>query len=116
MGTQATPTTEPVSKAVVSAVKIDPNDKSLWEYVEVPEVDLFDKPFGGIQINFIDYGPGKHFVNAELAGEIRRLLKQRQAGDIRILRPTQDKKMQEIMARSGKAVPQFNPDMDAISR
>lgn len=114
MGTLVQPTTAPVAKT--PAVKIDLNDKSLWEFVEVPEVDLFDKPFGTIQVNFIDYGPGKHFVNPELASEIRRLLKQRQAGDIRVLRPTQDKKMQEMMARSGKAVPQFNPDMDAVNR
>ena len=108
----ASPTT-----AVLNPPVVDKNaDKSTWEWVEVPEVDLFDKPFGSIQINFTDYAPGKHFVNPELAGEIRRLLKQRQAGDIRVLRPTQDKKMQEIMARSGKAVPQFNPDMDSINR
>jgi hypothetical protein len=114
MGTQALPTTAPA--VVVAAPKVDLNDKSLWEYVDVPETDLFDQPFGTIQINFIDYGPGKHFVNPELAGEIRRLLKQRQVGDLRVLRPTQDKKMQEIMARSGKAVPLYNPDMSAVNR
>jgi hypothetical protein len=116
MGTLVSPTTAPAVAAASPVVKVDPNDKSLWEYVEIPETDLFDQPFGTIQINFIDYAPGKHFVNAELAGEIRRLLKQRQVGDLRVLRPTQDKKMQEIMARSGKAVPRYNPDMSAVNR
>ena len=109
MAIQAPPTTAPAVVAPNAA------DKSTWEYVEVPETDLFDKPFGSIQINFTDYGPGKHFVSAELAGEIRRLLKQRQQGDVRILRPTQDKKMQEIMARTGKT-PVYNPDMSGIDR
>ena len=91
-------------------------DKSTFEYVEVPNEDLFDKPFGDVQINFTSYGPGKHFVDPVTAGEIRRLLKQRQQGDLRILRPTQDKKMAEIMNRNGKAAPVYNPDMTAVDR
>jgi|SRR5690242_4628116 len=73
-----------------------------WEYVEVPEVDLFDKPFGKISINLIDYHPGKHFVRPDIAKEMRGLLRDRFQSDMRILRPTKDKKMLEIMARNGK--------------
>lgn len=77
-------------------------DQANWEYVEVPEVDLFDKPFGKVSINLIDYGPGKHFVRPDIAKEIRGLLRDRFRSDMRVLRPTQDKKMLEIMARNGK--------------
>jgi len=82
--------------------KRTPVDKSNWEYVEVPETDIFDKVFDGVSINFVQYGPGKHFVDPDIAGEIRRLLAARSKADIRILRPTTDKKALEIMARSGK--------------
>jgi hypothetical protein len=82
--------------------KRTPVDKSNWEYVEVPETDIFDKPFDGVSINFIPYNSGKHFVEPEIAGEIRRLLSARMKADMRILRPTTDKKALEIMARSGK--------------
>ena len=77
-------------------------DESNWEWVEVPETDLFDKPFGSVSINLIDYGPGKHFVRPDIAKEIRGLLRDRFRSDMRILRPTQDKRMLEIMARNGK--------------
>jgi hypothetical protein len=110
----ANPISPAVAPTTAPAVKVV-EDKSKWEYVEIPETDLFDSPFGSIQVNFEPYGPGKHFVNPELAGEIRRLLKQRHNGDVRILRPTQDKKMQEIMARTGKPV-SYNPDMSSIDR
>ena len=79
-------------------------DEANWEYVDIPDVDLFDKPFGNITINSETYGPGRHFVDPDLASEIRRILKARMASDQRIYRPTQDKKMLEIMARQGKPV------------
>jgi len=73
-----------------------------WEYVDIPETDLFDQPFGYISINLEQYGPGRHFVDPDVAGELRRILKVRTQSDLRIYRPTADKKMLEIMARQGK--------------
>jgi|SRR5208283_2557452 len=73
-----------------------------WEYVDIPDTDLFDQPFGYISINLEQYGPGRHFVDPDVAGELRRILKVRTQSDLRIYRPTADKKMLEIMARQGK--------------
>ena len=80
-------------------------DTSNWEWVEVPEEDLFGEKHTGVHINFEGFGPGKHFVDPEKATEIRRLLANRLRGDMRILQPNQDKKMFEIMERNGKAAP-----------
>jgi hypothetical protein len=80
-------------------------DKSNWEWVTVPEEDLFGEEHTGVSINFNQYGPGKHFVDPESAGEIRRLLDLRLRGDMRVLQPGRDKKMEEIMSRNGKRVP-----------
>jgi hypothetical protein len=77
-------------------------DEANWEYVDIPETDLFDQPFGYITINLEQYGPGKHYVDPDVAGELRRILKVRMQSDLRVYRPSQDKKMLEIMARQGK--------------
>ena len=75
-----------------------------WEYVDVPSEDLFDQPYGYISINLEQYGPGRHFVDPDVAGELRRIIKLRQQSDLRVYRPTQDRKMMEIMARNGKPI------------
>ena len=85
-------------------------DKANWEYVEVPDVDLFDKPFTPVSINFIQYGPGKYHLDPETAGEVRRLVKQRERSDRRILQPTKDKKMAEIMNRNGQPAAMHTED------
>lgn len=77
-------------------------DTSRYEWVEVPTEDIFGRPHTGVSINFITFGPGRHFVDPERAAEVRRLLAMRQASDIRVLRPNVDRKMEEIMARQGK--------------
>lgn len=87
------------SKAVVA------KDTSKYEYVEVPETDLFGEEHTGVSINFRQFGPGKHFVDPETAGEMRKLLDARLRGDMRVLQPNRDKKMDEIMARNGKRAP-----------
>ena len=87
------------SKAVVA------KDTSKYEYVEVPETDLFGEEHTGVSINFRQFGPGKHFVDPETAGEMRKLLEARLRGDMRVLQPNRDKKMDEIMARNGKRAP-----------
>src|SRR5262249_844673 len=80
-------------------------DKSLWEWVEVPDEDLFGDVHTGISINFQHFGPGRHFVNPEMAGEIRRLVKNRLRGDMRVLQPKQDARMAQIMAKSQLGAP-----------
>jgi len=87
------------SKAVVA------KDTSKYEYVEVPETDLLGEEHTGVSINFRQFGPGKHFVDPETAGEMRKLLDARLRGDMRVLQPNRDKKMDEIMSRNGKRAP-----------
>lgn len=74
-------------------------DTSNYEWVEVPEADLFDKRHQGVQVNFEKYGPGRHFLPPELAGEVRRLLASKVRSDIRILQPKRDQKAMDIMNR-----------------
>jgi len=92
-------------------------DKANWEWVEIPATDLFGDTHTGVSINFVKYepekdangnftgNPQKYFVDPEIASEIRRLLETRLRGDMRVLQPTQDKKMFEIMRKGGRAVP-----------
>jgi hypothetical protein len=85
---------------VVAAPVVDP--KADWEWVEVPDEDLFGEEHNGISINFEKYGPGRHFVSPVIAKELKLRLKEDQRAQIRILQPNVDRKMQEIMSRNGK--------------
>lgn len=80
------------------------DDQTNWVWIEIPETDLFDKPFGSISLNLIHYGPGNHFLRPDVANALTDILKTRYQADMRILRPTPDKKMLEVMARNGNPV------------
>jgi hypothetical protein len=80
-------------------------DKNNWEWVEVPDVDLFGEEHTGVSVNFEAFTPGKYFVSPEMAGEIKRLLANRMRGDIRVLQPRQDAVMARIMAKSQLGAP-----------
>lgn len=80
------------------------DDQTNWQWIEVPETDLFDKPFGAISLNLINYGPGNHFVRPDVANALKDILATRYQADMRILRPTPDKKMLEVMARNGQPI------------
>jgi hypothetical protein len=79
-------------------------DETNWQTVEIPSTDLFDKPFGSISLNLINYGPGRHFVRPDVANQLVEILANRYQADMRILRPTPDKKMLAVMARNGQPV------------
>jgi len=91
-------------------------DRSNWEWVEIPETDMFAQRHCGVSINFEFFRPetneegeytgkpGRYFVNPEKAKEIRRLLANKMKGDIRILQPNQDKVAMAIMNRNGAAI------------
>jgi len=103
--------TAPLSASEV--VKANEN-QSLWEWVEVPDYDLFGEPHTGVSINFEAFGPGKYFVSPEMAGEIKRLLSNRMRGDIRVLQPRQDVVMARIMAKSQLGAP-VNPELKGLN-
>ena len=90
------------------------DDEANWEYVEVPETDLFDKPYGYIGINTETYGPGKHFVDPDIASELKRIMRARHLSDQRVYRPTKDQKTLDTMARQGKPITHAGVSADAM--
>jgi hypothetical protein len=78
--------------------KTDEREKR-WVYV--PERDVFDMPHPTIRVNLLEFPPGKHFVDAELADFIEDRVRLKYEGDIRVMRPTQDYKSQDAMNRFG---------------
>jgi hypothetical protein len=89
-------------------------DKAQWEWVEIPDHDLFGEPHTGVSVNFDKFEPGRYFVSPEMASEIRRLLENRQRGDIRVLQPRQDVIMARIMAKSQLGAP-INANLDGLN-
>jgi len=86
-------------------------DKSLWEWVEVPDTDLFGESYGFVSVNFDQFGPGRYFVSPEMAFEIKRLVRNRLRGDMRVLQPNKDVKMAQIMSKSLLGAP-VNSELD----
>lgn len=89
-------------------------DESKFEWVEVPDTDLFGEEHTGVSVNFDAFTPGKYFVSPELASEIKRLLRNRELGDRRVLQPRQDVRMAQIMAKSQLGAP-VNPDLVGLN-
>jgi hypothetical protein len=89
-------------------------DQSLWEWVEVPDYDIFGEPHTGVSVNFDKFAPGRYFVSPEMASEIKRLLENRQRGDIRVLQPRQDVVMARIMSKSQLGAP-INANLDGLN-
>lgn len=83
-----------------TTAKPEPRGK---RWVEVPEKDLFDIIFPTIRINLMAFGPGKHYVDADLADEIEDRIRAKQDADIKTMRPSQDRSVQEAMNRFGSA-------------
>lgn len=104
-------TTAPMSAAEVLKAN---EDKANWEWVEVPDTDLFGEPHTGVSVNFEQFGPGKYFVSPEMAGEVKRLLANRVRGDIRVLQPKQDVVMARIMAKSQLGAP-VNSELQGLN-
>lgn len=89
-------------------------DKNNWEWVEIPDTDLFGEPHTGVSINFNQFGPGKYFVSPEMASEVKRLLANRLRGDMRVLQPRQDVVMARIMSKSQLGAP-INPNLEGLN-
>ena len=72
-------------------------------WVEVPEKDIFEFPFPTIRINALEFGPGKHYVDAATADWIEERIRIRQKADIAILQKNPDRVSQDIMSRNGSS-------------
>lgn len=91
----------------LSAAEVLKNNenKDLWEWVEIPDTDLFGEEHTGVSVNFEKFLPGKYFVSPEMAFEVKRLLANRMRGDIRVLQPKQDQVMARIMSKHQLGAP-----------
>ena len=92
-------------RTMAEAKKQEHND---FVYVTIPEKDLFDRPIK-ININTDTFEAGTHFVHKDIAGEITRILKSKEEGDVRILQPKKDLKALRQLMNSSATVAQ--PDM-----
>jgi hypothetical protein len=78
-------------------------DRSKWEYVMIPETDIFDKPLQGVSLNGYKFERGKtYFVEPDVATEVRRILKTGEKADLRILQSHPDLKAINDQQRSGQ--------------
>jgi hypothetical protein len=96
--------------SVEEILKMNEN-KDLWEWVEIPDFDLFGEPYGFVSVNFDQFWPGRYFVSPEMAFEVRRLVNLRLRGDMRVLQPHKDGRMAAIMSKSLLGAP-LNSDLD----
>jgi hypothetical protein len=99
--------------SAAEVIKANEN-QALWEWVEIPDNDIFGEPHTGVSVNFEQFLPGKHYVSPEMAHEIKRLLDNRMRGDIRVLQPRQDAVMARIMAKSQLGAP-VNPELKGLN-
>lgn len=78
-------------------------DKSKWEWVSMPETDIFDKPQQKASINGIDFERGnRYFMPPDWATELRRIIKTTMRADMRIMQATPDvKSVRETPAQGG---------------
>jgi hypothetical protein len=81
--------------AVVPAVTTTKAVPTQW--VTVPQEDAFEFTHPPIMINGEKYGPGKHFVTADIAFEIERLVSVFAKGQVRLIRNGQDKAVRARM-------------------
>lgn len=75
-----------------------PKDK--WQYITIPEKDIYDHPFGSLAINEHVFEAGmKHFVPPDIAKELQRLITTREAYLMQLLQP---RKRAAVLAQVNK--------------
>ena len=90
-----------MAKIDTPAVTSSNQDARGKRWIDVPEKDLFDFPYPTLRVNLQEFGPGKHFVDADLADFLEERMKIKYQADVRIMRPSQDYTSQNIMNRFG---------------
>lgn len=90
-------------KPVTNAVKrVSPweTSKDTWQYVTIPELDVYGHPYGNVSINEHVFEAGqKHYVPAEVADEINRILKSHDEYLLHLLQP---RKRKAVIAQVNK--------------
>lgn len=87
----------------------DAKDKANWEWVVVPEHDLFGKPHKGVYHNFNHYAPGRHFLDPVTAEQVRTSVDNGLRSEMRVMQPQTDPRYSEIMKKMGRT-PAINPN------
>lgn len=68
-------------------------DKEKGEFVEIPELDMYDFPHPKVQINRMEFLPGnKYKLPENVATEVKRILHSLEQSQIRLLRPRKDRR------------------------
>jgi hypothetical protein len=88
-----------IDTPTVTSGPVEKTETKRW--VEIPERDLFDFPYPHVRINLLDFGPGRHYVDAELADSIEERVRVKNQADLRIMRPTKDVTSENAMNRFG---------------
>lgn len=70
-------------------------------WVEVPDRDIHEYPFPTIRINLLEFPPGKHYVDADIADTIEQRIAIKHKADIRIMQRNPDIVTQDAMNRFG---------------
>ena len=84
-------------------VEVSEDNKVDWEYVTIPETDLYDEPHPSIWNNRTEFAPGTHHLSPEMAADLKDRLKVFQESQRRILRGTPDKRtLQQIAERNAR--------------
>jgi len=87
------PQRDPVTHHPIPEPRPENVDRSTYEYVTVPERDIFDKRSQGAAINGVKFEAGQtYFLPADFAATLREILARGQRADIRILQSTPDVK------------------------
>lgn len=96
------PKVDPITHHRIPEPAPEKIDRSNWEYVTIPEVDVFDKPFQGLSLNGYKFERGKtYFVEPDVAKEVRRIIAMAEKADRRILQSTPDVRAVSDQQREG---------------
>jgi hypothetical protein len=87
-----------IDLGATSSAVAEPRGK---RWVEVPEKDIFEYPHPIVRINMLEFGPGKHFVDALLADTIEDRVRAKYQADLRVMQRNPDLNAQGIMTRFG---------------
>jgi len=88
-----------MAKIDLAEIKAPNSSEEVYEYVTIPDRDLFDMPHPNIQINETKYGPGRHYVTKQVAACLHDRLREYEMSNVRLMRPVKDHKAEQLMQR-----------------
>lgn len=121
----------PITKKVTDEIapeQVATDTQADWVWVEIPERDLTDHPFGGVGINLMHFGgpaevhcdcadfpncknTRRHKVPAEIAREIQERVALCKAADLRIYTNRRDMKALLELVKNNPSYSYFDPNL-----